>query len=214
MLADKLAAFAGRGDIVVLGLARGGIPVAYEVACRLRAPLDVFLVRKLGAPGQEELAMGAIASGEVCFLNHNLVETLGITPPEIAVALAREQSELKRREAAFRAQSPIELRSRVVILVDDGLATGATMRAAVLAVRQREPRRVVVAVPVAARETVEEFAREIGEIVFVQTPRDFTGVGEWYEDFTQTTDGEVRALLAAARSSPPAAPPREIPAGL
>jgi predicted phosphoribosyltransferase len=195
MLAEKLEGFANRLDVVVLGLPRGGVPVAYEVARRLKAPLDVFLVRKLGVPGQDELAMGAIASGGVCFFNSG---TEGIPKRAVEAVVAREQIELKRRETAFRTGPSIELRDRLVVLVDDGLATGASMRAAVLAVREPQPKRVVVAVPVAAPETIEEFAREVGEIVYVQAPGDFTGVGQWYDDFTQTTDHEVRALLASA----------------
>ncbi|HEX3719987.1 MAG TPA: phosphoribosyltransferase [Verrucomicrobiae bacterium] len=195
LLADKLEDYANHSDVVVLGLPRGGVPVAYEVARRLNAPLDIFLVRKLGVPGQDELAMGAIASGGVCFFNSG---TFGISPRAVEAVVARERVELKRRETAFRTGPLIELRDRLVILVDDGLATGATMRAAVLAVREHAPKRVVVAVPVAAPETVEEFAREVGEIVCLQAPEEFTGVGQWYNDFTQTTDKEVRALLAAA----------------
>jgi predicted phosphoribosyltransferase len=170
------------------------------VARRLGAPLDVFLVRKLGVPGHEELAMGAIASGDVCFLNNGVVEMLGIAQQAIDAAIARERQELERREAAFRAGPPIDLRDRVVILVDDGLATGASMRAAVLAVRKHQPERVVVAVPVADCSTVKEFQREVAETVCVQTPENFEGVGQWYKDFTQTREEEVRALLAAAKS--------------
>ncbi len=198
LLADKLGGYAGRGEVVVLGLPRGGVPVACEVARRLRAPLDVFLVRKLGVPGQEELAMGAIASGNICFLNDHVVAALRIPRQVIDKAIAREQTELERREQAYRSKPAAELRDRVVILVDDGLATGASMRAAVLAVRQRHPARIVVAVPVAARETFEEFQGEVDEIVCVQTPEDLEGVGRWYEDFDQISDEEVRRLLAEA----------------
>jgi putative phosphoribosyl transferase len=198
LLADKLEHFAGREAVVVLGLPRGGVPVACEVALRLHAPLDVFLVRKLGVPGQEELAMGAIASGDVCILNHNVVASLHIPQHVIDKVIVRERIELERREQAYRTQPPINLRDKVVILIDDGLATGASMRAAVMAVRQRHPARVVVAVPVAAPEALEEFSREADEMVCVQTPADFTGVGQWYEDFDQTSDEEVRRLLAQA----------------
>jgi predicted phosphoribosyltransferase len=170
------------------------------VARRLGAPLDVFVVRKLGAPGHEELAMGAIASGGVCFLNSGVVEMLNIAQPAIDAAIARERRELERREAAFRAGPPIELRDRVIILVDDGLATGASMRAAVLAVRKHQPERVVVAVPVADGGTLNEFEREVAETVCVQAPENFEGVGQWYKDFTQTREEEVRALLAAAKA--------------
>jgi putative phosphoribosyl transferase len=198
LLAAKLEGYAGRADVVVLGLPRGGVPVAWEVANRLHAPLDVFLVRKLGTPGQEELAMGAIASGGICFLNDRVVDSLCISRQVIDKAIARERSELARREQAYRTGPPAELRDRVVILVDDGLATGASMRAAVMAVRQRRPARVVVAAPVADRETFEEFQRDVDEIVCVQTPDDFQGVGQWYEDFEQTSDEEVRQLLVQA----------------
>jgi len=199
LLADKLQEFAGNPDAIVLGLPRGGVPVAAEVAQRLNLSLDIFLVRKLGAPGQEELAFGAIASGGVCVLNPSVVADLGLGQTEMGNIIAREEEELERREAAFGERAAIDLRGRVVILIDDGLATGASMRAAVMALRQREPKRIVVAVPVAAAQTVEEFAREFGEIVFVEAPRDFSGVGQWYVDFTQTTDEEVRALLAEAK---------------
>jgi putative phosphoribosyl transferase len=194
-LAEKLAGFSNRPEVVVLGLPRGGVPVAFEVARRLHAPLDAFLVRKLGVPGHEELAMGAIATGNICFLNDNVIHSLGISPDVVEQAIARERRELEQRERAFRLGQPVELRDRVVILVDDGLATGATMRAAVIAVRERQPARVVVAVPVAARDTHKEFKQQADDIVCVQTPVNFEGVGQWYEDFTQTSDEEVRALL-------------------
>ncbi len=200
MLANKLEAWAGRPDVVVLGLPRGGVPVAYEVAQRLGAPLDVFVVRKLGVPGHEELAMGAIASGSVCFLNSGVIEVLGIAQEAVDAAIARERRELERREAVFRTGRSVALRDRVVILVDDGLATGASMRAAVLAVRKHQPERVVVAVPVAEPGTLKEFQRDVAETVCVQTPADFEGVGQWYRDFAQTRDDEVRALLAVAKS--------------
>ncbi len=195
MLAEKLAGFANRPEVVVLGLPRGGVPVAFEVARRLHAPLDVFLVRKLGVPGHEELAMGAIASGNICFLNDNVIFSLGIARDVIDEAIVRERIELEQREQAFRLGQPVELRERVVILVDDGLATGATMHAAVMAVRERHPARVVVAAPVASRETYQNFKQQADEIVCVQTPSDFEGVGQWYEDFSQTSDEEVRDLL-------------------
>jgi putative phosphoribosyl transferase len=195
MLAEKLAGFGNRPEVAVLGLPRGGVPVAFEVARRLNAPLDVFLVRKLGVPGHEELAMGAIATGNICFLNDNVIHSLGIAPNIIAEAITRERHELEQREQTFRLRHSVELRERMVILVDDGLATGASMRAAVLAVRQRHPARVVVAVPVAAREAHRQFKQQADEIVCVQTPSNFEGVGQWYEDFTQTSDEEVRTLL-------------------
>jgi predicted phosphoribosyltransferase len=195
LLAERLAEFSNRHEVAVLGLPRGGVPVAFEVAQRLHAPLDVFLVRKLGVPGHEELAMGAIATGHICFLNDSIIHSLRISPDAVQKAIARERRELEHRERAFRLGPPLVLRDRVVILVDDGLATGATMRAAVLAARERHPSRVVVAVPVAARETHQKFKEQGDEIVCVQTPRNFEGVGQWYEDFAQTSDEEVRTLL-------------------
>ena len=195
-----LADFSNRSDVVVLGLPRGGVPVAFEVARRLHAALDVFLVRKLGVPGHEELAMGAIATGKTCFLNDNIIHSLGISRGDLDAAIACEERELERRERAFREGRPVELRDRVVILVDDGLATGATMRAAVIAARQRHPAQVIVAAPVAARETYGEFKGQVDDIRCVQTPADFEGVGQWYEDFTQTSDDEVRALLEQGAS--------------
>jgi putative phosphoribosyl transferase len=195
LLAEKLTAYVNRPDVAVLGLPRGGVPVAFEVAQRLNAPLDVFLVRKLGVPGHEELAMGAIATGDICFLNDNVIHSLRISQDVVEQAIARERRELEQREQAFRLGHPLEFRGRVVILVDDGLATGATMRAAVIAARQRHPARVIVAVPVAARETHHQFKEQADEFICVQTPENFEGVGQWYEDFTQTGDGEVRALL-------------------
>jgi len=195
LLAEKLAAFSNRPDVVVLGLPRGGVPVAFEVAQRLRAPLDVFLVRKLGVPGHEELAMGAIATDQICILNDNVIQSLRISPGVIEQAIARERRELEKREQIFRFGQPLALRDRVVILVDDGLATGATMRAAVMAARERHPARVIVAVPVAAREARQQFKDQADDMVCVQTPVNFEGVGQWYEDFTQTSNEEVRALL-------------------
>ena len=194
--------YAGRTDTLVLALPRGGVPVAFEVARALRAPLDIFLVRKLGVPGQEELAMGAIASGGVRVVNEDVVRHLGITPEVIDAVAAREQGELERRERAYRDERPApDVRGRTVILVDDGLATGSTMRAAALALRQQGPARVVVAVPVASREACEEFRGEVDDIVCAATPEPFMGVGRWYEDFSQTTDEEVRELLARAQQT-------------
>jgi putative phosphoribosyl transferase len=213
MLADKLEYFAGRSGVVVLGLPRGGVPVAYEVARRLGVPLDVFLVRKLGVPGHEELAMGAIATGGTCIVNTEVVQTLGISQLTIDAAVARERIELERREAAYRGGPPIELCDREVILVDDGLATGATMRAAVLAVHDHHPKEVIVAVPVADSGIVEEFKREVAKTVCVLTPDNLEGVGQWYEDFTQTSDEEVRALLALAKATMTAHAPVSRPSG-
>jgi len=198
-LAAKLRPLAGREDVIVLALPRGGVPVGFEVARGLGVPLDVFLVRKLGTPGREELAMGAIASGGVRVLNTEIVRALGITPDEIAGAAAREAGELRRREEAYRDGRPApDLRGKTVILVDDGLATGSTMRAAVAAVRKLGPARGVVAVPVGAAETCQEFRGVADDVVCVDTPEPFFAVGNWYEDFAQTTDDEVRDLLARA----------------
>jgi putative phosphoribosyl transferase len=204
-LAERLGHYARRPDVVVLGLPRGGVPVAFEVARALEAPLDVFLVRKLGVPGQEELAMGAIASGGVRVLNHDVVDALRIPPSVIDAAAAREQAELERREGAYRGQRPPPaLRGKTVILVDDGLATGSTMRAATAALRALGPARIVVAVPVAAQDSCEQVGREVDEILCATTPEPFLAVGRWYRDFSETTDHEVRAVLEAAQ--PQAAP--------
>jgi putative phosphoribosyl transferase len=203
-LADELSEYADRPDVRVLALPRGGVPVAYEVAQELHAPLDVFLVRKLGVPGHEELAMGAIASGGVRVLNEQVVEILGIPDRALEAVAATEEKELERRERAYRGDRPeADVRERIVILVDDGLATGSTMRAAARALKQQHPRRLVVAVPVAARETCEEFRGEVDEIVCAMTPEPFYAVGLWYEDFSQTTDEEVRDLLRRAEEAYP-----------
>jgi putative phosphoribosyl transferase len=199
VLAGLLREYAGRPDVVVLALPRGGVPVGYEVARALGAPLDVFLVRKLGVPGHEELAMGAIASGGVRVLNPDVVTALRIPRGAVDSVAARELAELERREAAYRGgRPPPEVRGRTVILVDDGLATGSTMRAAAEALRDRGPAWLVVAVPVAAAETCDDFAREVDQVVCARTPEPFYAVGLWYDDFSQTTDDEVRALLARA----------------
>ncbi|HEX8854837.1 MAG TPA: phosphoribosyltransferase family protein [Thermoleophilaceae bacterium] len=205
LLAARLRHYAGRNDVIVLGLPRGGVPVAYEVARELDAPLDVFLVRKLGVPGQEELALGAIASGGIVVINRGLVETVGLTREDIAGIVARERRELERREREYRGdRPPPDLSGRVVILVDDGLATGSTMFAAVHAVRQENPARVVVAVPVSDRDVCDRLGREADEAVCVFTPRPMAAVGFWYEDFSQTSDEEVRELLERARRPAPA----------
>jgi putative phosphoribosyl transferase len=184
---------------LVLALPRGGVPVAYEVALALDAPLDVFLVRKLGVPGHEELAMGAIASGGVRVLNRNVVDALRVPEDLIDIVVAREEAELERRERAYRGDRlPPDVQDRTVFLVDDGLATGSTMRAAAAALRQQSPARLVVAVPVSSPETCEELRDEVDEIVCAETPRQFYAVGVWYEDFSQTTDEEVRDLLRLA----------------
>jgi len=198
-LADKLESCAGEPAAVVLGLPRGGVPVAAEIANHLGARLDIFLVRKVGAPGQAELALGAIASGGVIILNHAVIADLRVSPRELETLIARAQTELRALENHYRpADHAANLRGRLIILVDDGLATGATMRAAVAAVRERQPARIVVAVPVAARDVVEQFRTAADEFVCVQTPPDFRGVGQFYEDFSQTSDEEVRRLLARA----------------
>jgi predicted phosphoribosyltransferase len=195
-LAAKLAGYANRPDVLVLALPRGGVPVGFEVAHALGAPLDVFLVRKLGVPGHEELAMGAVATGGVRVLNDEIVRGLGISEPEIDAAAARELQELARRERLYRGDRPApDVAGRTVILVDDGLATGATMRAAIRALRQQEPRRIVVAVPTSSPDTCEALKAEAVEVICAMTPEPFFAVGHWYDDFTQTTDHEVRDLL-------------------
>ena len=199
LLAAKLAAYANRPDVVVLALPRGGVPVAFEVAQALNAPLDVFVVRKLGVPGYEELAMGAVATGGLRILNDQIVQDLRIPDYVIDRVAAEEGEELTRRERAYRGgRPPLDVRGRTVILVDDGLATGATMCAAVMALRQHRPAHIVVAVPTASPETCEELKTEVDEVVCAITPEPFHAVGYWYEDFTQTTDQEVRELLARA----------------
>ncbi len=184
---------------LVLALPRGGVPVGFEVARALRAELDVFLVRKLGLPGQEELAIGAIASGGVRVLNESLIEESGLSRGMIDRLTARAEDELKRREELYRRGRPaLVVRDRTVILVDDGLATGATMRAARESLRLLEPARIIIAVPVAAKEIFDEFRASAAEIVCLHTPKEFTAVGVWYADFSQTSDDEVEALLADA----------------
>lgn len=205
-LADKLQEYANRDDVLVLALPRGGAPVAYEVAEALDAPLDVFVVRKLGVPGHEELAMGAIASGGTRVLNRDVVMGAGIDNDEIDRVAARERQELRRREQTYRDnRAAPEIEGKTVILVDDGLATGATMWAAVVALRQLDPAQIVVAVPTAPPETCAEFEDEVDRIVCGITPEAFGGVGRWYQNFAQTTDDQVRDLLrqAAQRSSGP-----------
>jgi erythromycin esterase-like protein/predicted phosphoribosyltransferase len=197
LLAAKLSAYADRPDLLVLALPRGGVPVAYEVARALGAPLDVFVVRKLGVPGYEELAMGAVATGGVRVLNEEIVERLGIPNHLIDAVAAREQQELSRRERLYRGgRPPPDVRRRTVILVDDGLATGATMLAAIEALRQLQPTRIVVAVPTAAPETCEQLRTKVDDVICAITPEPFHAVGLWYQDFSQTTDEEVRDLLA------------------
>ena len=196
LLAAKLGRYSGRGDTVVLALPRGGVPVAFEIAQALRAPLDVFMVRKLGLPGQEELAMGAIATGGVRVLNRDVVGYLAIPQAIIDSVAIHEQRELERRERLYRGDRPaLDVRGRTVILVDDGLATGATMFAAIAALKKLEPNQMIVAVPVAPPSTVDLMEKAVTELVTVMEPEPFDGVGRWYEDFSQTTDQEVRSLL-------------------
>ena len=209
LLAEQLPAYAGRPDVIVLGLPRGGVPVAYEVARALGAPLDVFVVRKLGLPGHEEFAMGAIASGGVRVLNESVMRQLFIPQDVIEEVSRRELRELERRERLYRSgRQPLDATGRTAILVDDGLATGSTMRAAAAALRELRPAAIVVAVPVAAAETCDEFRAEVDEVVCAVTPRPFRAVGIWYDDFSQTSDEEVRELLE--RVSHPQEPPSAV----
>jgi erythromycin esterase-like protein/predicted phosphoribosyltransferase len=211
LLADKLATYANRPDVLVLALPRGGVPVAYEVARALGAPMDVFVVRKLGVPGYEELAMGAVATGGVRLLNDQLVERLGIPEQMIDAVAARELQELARRERLYRGgRPPPDVRGRTVILVDDGLATGATMHAAIEALRQQNPARIVVAVPTASPETCEEMKTKADDVICAITPEPFQAVGRWYQDFSQTTDEEVEALLSR-RNTPDNSKVADIP---
>jgi putative phosphoribosyl transferase len=201
-LAVELHAYANRPDVIVLALPRGGVPVGFEVATALDAPLDVFVVRKLGLPWEEEVAMGAIASGGVRVLDSDLIRAARVSQAEVERVTAIERAELARRERQYRGERPFpDLRGKTVILVDDGLATGSTMRAAVAALRQEAPSRVVVAVPVAAPETCNAFRDIADEIVCAMTPEPFRAVGYWYHDFSQTSDEEVQELLDRARRS-------------
>jgi predicted phosphoribosyltransferase len=198
-LAGKLKKYAGRPDVLVLALPRGGVPVAFEVARALRVPLDIFLVRKLGLPGHEELAMGALASGNVRVLNEHVIRSLNVPEEVIARVTVAEQEELTRREQLYRDDRPApDVHDRTIILIDDGLATGSTMRAAVAALRRREPARIFVAVPVGAPESCAEFQDEADEAICARTPDPFYAVGAWYADFSQTPDDEVRQLLQLA----------------
>jgi predicted phosphoribosyltransferase len=198
-LAEKLTAYRNRHDVIVLALPRGGVPVAYEVALALDAPLDIFLVRKLGVPGQEELAMGAIASGNVQIINQDVVEALGISEETIDAVAREEERELERRERSYRDNRPAtDVRGHTVILIDDGLATGASMAAAVAGLRALHPAQIVIAVPIASVETCEMFEEQVDAIICAETPHPFRAVGVWYDDFSQTTDDEVRTLLATA----------------
>jgi predicted phosphoribosyltransferase len=199
-LARNLSEYAGK-DAVVLALPRGGVPVGYEVAEALHVALDIFVVRKLGVPSHEELAMGALASGGVVVLNEGVVAALDISRDAIAEAIRREQPELERREREYREGRPaIPVEGRTAILVDDGLATGSSMRVAIRALHKNSPGAIVVAVPVASRSTCEQFAKEVDEVVCAETPEPFFAVGQWYRDFRQTSDEEVRELLRRAAS--------------
>ena len=195
-LAERLMQYASVADAVVLGLPRGGVVVAHEIAVKLGLPLDIFLVRKLGVPGYEELAMGAIASGGIRVMNEEVMQQIRISDSEIEAVVKREEMELKRRETAYRGNRPqLDVKGLTVILVDDGLATGATMRAAVTALKRQKPLRIVIAVPTASPDVCDEFRAEVDEILCGITPAPFHAVGAWYEDFSQTTDEEVQKLL-------------------
>jgi len=195
-LAERLSAYAGRHDVVVLALPRGGVPVAYEVAAALGAPLDVFLVRKLGVPGHEEMAMGAIASGGIEILHRDPIDYLGITRDQIDEVIARERDNLRHAAQTFVGnRAPVPIRDRIVILIDDGLATGATMEAAVAAIRTQSPTKIVIAVPVGPADTCERFTKIADDTICLFAPKNFRAVGQWYDDFDATTDDEVKALL-------------------
>jgi predicted phosphoribosyltransferase len=207
-LASKLKEFANLADVIVIGLPRGGVPVAYEVARKLHAPLDILSVRKLGVPGHEELAMGAIASGGVCVLNQDVLAHLGIPEDIIDLVIESEQRELERQEREYRGGNhpPLEVRGRTVIVVDDGLATGSSMHAAVTALRQKQPKQIVVAVPVGARETCQSFHNEVNTMAICAiTPGLFQSVGAWYANFAPTTDDEVKKCLDSSRPTKKAA---------
>lgn len=202
VLAEELHRFANRENVLILALPRGGVPVAFELAKALHAPTDVFLVRKLGVPGHEELAMGALASGGLRVLNREVVEQLGISPEAIETVAADEMRELERRESEYRRSRPrFDITGRDVILVDDGLATGASMRAAAAALRQRLPKSITIAVPVGSAETCRLLEREVDEVVCARTPDPFHAVGIWYQDFRQVSDDEVTHLLDLAAES-------------
>jgi putative phosphoribosyl transferase len=198
-LAGRLTAYANRNDVIVLGIPRGGVAVAFEVAARLHAPLDIFLLRKLGVPSQEELAFGAIASGGVRVLDRDIIEALGVSEKEIEVVTSKERKELRRREQVYRGDRPaLDLRGKTVIVVDDGVATGSSMFAGIEALRQLEPSRIVVAVPVAPSRTCLRLTEEVDDVVCLQTPLSFHAIGQFYEDFSQVGDEEVMALLTHA----------------
>jgi predicted phosphoribosyltransferase len=203
IVAQKVSELGDIGDAIVLGIPRGGVPVAYEVAHKLNLPLDIFLVRKLGVPGQEELAMGAIASGGTIVINQTIVQSLDIRPETIEAVARREQLEIERRELAYRdGHPPLPVDERTIILIDDGIATGASMLAAARALRPKS-RRLIVAVPVAAQSACNELSAEVDQMICAITPQSFVAVGEFYQDFRQTTDEEVRSLLSKAHNDTP-----------
>jgi putative phosphoribosyl transferase len=199
LLAEALAVYATRSDVIVLALPRGGVPVGFEVAKTLHAPLDVVIVRKLGVPGQEELAMGAIAGGGMQVINNCVVRSLGISQEQIASEAAKERAELERRERLYRGGRPAQdIRGRTVILADDGIATGTTMKVAIAAIKRQQPSKIVVAIPVAPLSTCEQMEREVDEVMCLFSPEDFVAIGVWYSDFTQVPDQEVCDLLERA----------------
>ena len=204
-LAKSLMKYANRNEVIVLGLPRGGVPVAYEVAKQLRAPLDVLVVRKLGVPGHEELAMGAIATGGVQVVHHAVIRALGISHHALEAEASVQMKELRRREEAYRGHTGTpEIKGRIVILVDDGIATGSTIRAAVQALRQQNPKKIIIAVPIAAPDSCIELESQVDELIALVKPDDFCSVGQWYQDFAQTTDAEVKLLLASSTDFQPA----------
>jgi len=210
LLAKKLASYANREDVLVLGIPRGGVPVASEVARALHAPLDVLLVRKLGTPGQRELAMGAIASGGIRILNQQLIAELGISEEQLAETIAAQESELQRREQLYRGVRPgISVQGKITILVDDGIATGSSMLAAIDALRMLQPKAIVVAVPVAPSRGVEQIQNVVDKFICLLEPHWFLGIGEFYENFSPTEDSDVRGLLEGAAELPAAAPTLE-----
>lgn len=199
LLAKNLTKYANRPDVLVLALPRGGVPVAFEVAKSLHLPMDVFIVRKLGVPSHTELAMGAIASGGVCFLDEETIRAFDVSPEAIDLVMEHEKKELERRGKLYRKNlTETNFRDRTIILVDDGLATGATMRVAVMALKPHEPKSIVVAIPVAATESFSEFGAEVDEVVSVILPERLWAIGHWYDNFSQTTDQEVCSLLEQA----------------